>query len=170
MQRLVIIGNSGSGKSYLARQLGERLSLPPIHLDHWFWEPGGFTHKRPQEAVFQQIATAKQAERWIVEGVYGELAVRFFSRAEGLIWLNLDWETCRNNLFGRGPQDPDPLDPAAQADFQELIIYASNYWSRVGPRSYTGHQELFDSFDGRRLVLRSRNAIDALIADPSALD
>ncbi len=167
MQRIVIIGNSGSGKSSLTRQLGARLSLPPIHLDGWFWEPGGFTHKRPQEIVFQQIATAKQAERWIVEGVYGELAARFFSRAEGLIWLNLDWKTCRSNLLTRGPQDPDPLDPAAQANFQELIRYAASYWSRTGPRSFSGHQALFESFAGRKLMLRSRDASDALLADLS---
>jgi adenylate kinase family enzyme len=169
MQRIVIIGNSGSGKSYLTRQLGARLSLPPIHLDEWFWEPGGFTVKRPQDAVFQQIATAKQAERWIAEGVYGELTERFFSRAEGLIWLNMDWQTCRNNLLSRGPQDPDPTDPAALADFEVLIEYASNYWLRTGPRSFSGHQALFDRFGGRKLILRERRAIDALLADYASL-
>ena len=76
MQRIIIIGNSGSGKSYLARKLGERLSLPPIYLDHWFWEPGGFTHKRPEKLVFQQIATAHQAERLIVRGISAALAGR----------------------------------------------------------------------------------------------
>jgi ATP-dependent protease HslVU (ClpYQ) ATPase subunit len=41
MHRVVIIGNSGSGKSYLARRLSEQLTLPLIHLDALFWEPGG---------------------------------------------------------------------------------------------------------------------------------
>ena len=170
MQRLVIIGNAGSGKSYLAHRLGERLSLPEIHLDAWFWEPGGFTRKRPQDVVFRLVDNAKQAQRWIAEGVYGELAVRFVGRAEGLIWLNLDWETCRANLLRRGPQDPDPLTPAAQADFLGLLEYASKYWTRTGPRSFVGHRELFDSFTGRKWMLRSRADIDALLADVSILD
>lgn len=170
MQRLVIIGNAGSGKSYLSRQLGERLSIPAIHLDVWFWEPGGFSQKRPQHVVYQLIDKAKQGDRWIAEGVYGELAVRFFGRAEGLIWLNLDWESCRANLLQRGPQDPDPLTPAAQADFLALLDYAAAYWSRSGPRSFIGHQELFEAFPGRKWMLRSRAAIDALLADVSSLD
>ena len=33
MRRVVILGCAGSGKTTLARTMGERLSLPVIHLD-----------------------------------------------------------------------------------------------------------------------------------------
>lgn len=36
MRRVLIIGNSGGGKSTLARRLGEKLGLPVIHLDVLF--------------------------------------------------------------------------------------------------------------------------------------
>ena len=44
--RTVIFGNSGSGKSWLARRLGEKRSTPVVHLDEIFWLPGGFNAKR----------------------------------------------------------------------------------------------------------------------------
>ena len=43
--RILIIGNSGSGKSWLASQLSEKLQYKTIHFDKHFWEPGGFNKK-----------------------------------------------------------------------------------------------------------------------------
>ena len=40
MERIVIIGCGGAGKSTLARQLGEKLDIPVVHLDKLFWRPG----------------------------------------------------------------------------------------------------------------------------------
>jgi adenylate kinase family enzyme len=47
--RIIIIGNSGSGKTWLARQLAEDAPCPVIHLDDIFWEPGGFDKPKPFE-------------------------------------------------------------------------------------------------------------------------
>ena len=40
MQRVVILGRGGAGKSTLARRLGELVGLPVIELDKHFWQPG----------------------------------------------------------------------------------------------------------------------------------
>lgn len=37
MKKIIIIGSGGAGKSTLAKQLGEKLELPVIHLDALFW-------------------------------------------------------------------------------------------------------------------------------------
>ena len=73
MERSIIIGNSGSGKTHLARRLGSRFGYPLIHLDRLFWEPGGFTRKRPIDVVQADIALLAQQPTWVVEGVFGEL-------------------------------------------------------------------------------------------------
>ena len=40
MERVVVIGNSGGGKSVLARQLAAKLNLPCIEVDSILWKPG----------------------------------------------------------------------------------------------------------------------------------
>ena len=40
MERVMIIGCGGAGKSTLARQLGEVTGLPVVHLDKLFWKSG----------------------------------------------------------------------------------------------------------------------------------
>jgi adenylate kinase family enzyme len=170
MQRIVILGNSGSGKSYLARKLGQRLSITPTHLDELFWEPGGFNQKRPQEVVFQDIEDIGKRHQWIVEGVFGELAQRFLDSAECLIWLDMDWEYCQANLLHRGSESSKQLDKAqADENFGKLLAWASQHWTRHDLRSFDGHKGLFDSFRQHKRILRSRSDMDVLISDPSVL-
>ena len=40
MQRVLVIGISGAGKSTFSRALAARTGLPLIHLDKEFWRPG----------------------------------------------------------------------------------------------------------------------------------
>jgi adenylate kinase family enzyme len=40
MRRIMIVGQPGSGKSWLAGQIGKRLGLPVHHMDHIHWQPG----------------------------------------------------------------------------------------------------------------------------------
>ena len=37
MERILMIGCGGAGKSTLARALGEKLGLPVVHLDKLWW-------------------------------------------------------------------------------------------------------------------------------------
>ena len=170
MQRIVIIGNSGAGKSYLASQLGAHFSIPVTHLDTLFWKPGGYTHKRPDGVVLRDIRTIRKNEQWIVEGVFGELVAHFLDHADGLIWLNMDWETCRKNLLDRGSESEQQRDPeAAKKSFAKLLTWASQYWDRDDARSFHGHQTLFDVFEGHKWVFQSRLEVDRVVHDPSTL-
>ena len=40
MQRILVMGSSGSGKSTFARRLSEATGIPFVSLDALFWKPG----------------------------------------------------------------------------------------------------------------------------------
>jgi adenylate kinase family enzyme len=40
MQRILVMGPPGCGKSTLARHIGERYGLPVFHLDQAYWQAG----------------------------------------------------------------------------------------------------------------------------------
>jgi hypothetical protein len=80
VQRVAIVGSGGAGKSTLARELGQRLGLPVIHLDQRFWRPGWLETETEEWAATQQELAA--ADRWIRDGNYGAtLDVRLAGRA-----------------------------------------------------------------------------------------
>ncbi|WP_293406902.1 hypothetical protein [Phenylobacterium sp.] len=68
MRRVVILGNSGSGKSRLGRRLSCALDIPVVHLDPLYYGPG-WTHGDP--LVFRQrVSAALAGDAWIVDGSF----------------------------------------------------------------------------------------------------
>lgn len=154
--RMIIVGNSGSGKTWLAKKLAKDDECQVIHLDNIFWEPGGFNKKRQPEVVAKMIAESRNGESWIAEGVFGELAEKFIKRAQCFVWLDIDWPTCRNRLLKRGSESNRHMGrEASEEGLRELLEWASLYYKRDNARSYKGHKKLINDFHGEKIYLNS---------------
>jgi adenylate kinase family enzyme len=53
--RVLVFGNSGSGKTTYALALAHRYSLAHLDLDSIVWEPGQIAVQRPSEAVMASL-------------------------------------------------------------------------------------------------------------------
>jgi adenylate kinase family enzyme len=164
LMRTVIIGNSGSGKSRLARSLSEFYSLPIINLDRLFWMPGGFNEKRSKDEVSREVELKQKENSWIVEGVFGELAELFLPRTQTLIYLDMDWDACESGLKSRGSESSRQMDPIkAEENFSKLLLWAEQYWTRTDLRSHVGHLRLFSDFAGNKFKFTSRAEVDEFL-------
>lgn len=163
--KLVIVGNSGSGKTRLAKGLAAIASVPVVHLDELFWQAGGFDLKRPELEVASLMGSARAQPGWVVEGVFGELAAPFLQDASALIWLNLDWGICEARLRARGSESKAHMGRAqSEAGLARLLAWASTYPTRGDARSLAGHQALFTQFAGSKACLRSEAEVSDLLA------
>ena len=66
MERILIIGGNGSGKTTFARSLAEKTRLPLVHLDSLYW-------KENWESVGREVFDARlevelNKPRWILDG------------------------------------------------------------------------------------------------------
>ena len=150
--RTVIVGNSGSGKSWLAKRMGENTATPVIHLDEIFWLPGGFNDKRSASDVLNLVNARKDEADWIVEGVFGDLAAQFLHSAQTLIWLDFPWPVCKQRLETRGSESKAHMGRVqSEQGVRELIQWAEAYYSRSGSCCYAAHLGLLESFTGQQL-------------------
>lgn len=103
-KRMLIMGNGGCGKTWLAHRISERLGFPAIHLDDMHWEPGHYGKARDTALRDDDVKAAAQADEWVMEGVYGQLVNMVLDRVTTLIWIDLPEEECIANIKERGIQ------------------------------------------------------------------
>jgi adenylate kinase family enzyme len=86
MQRIVVVGITGSGKSTLGMQLAQRLNLPFVELDALHWEANWTP--APLEVFRARVDQALAGQQWVVGGNYSKARDLIWIRADTLIWLD----------------------------------------------------------------------------------
>ena len=66
MNKVMIIGNGGGGKTVLAYQLAEKYGLPLIEIDALQFQSGWVPTAEP--VLRQAIETAQETDRWLIDG------------------------------------------------------------------------------------------------------
>ena len=93
MERIMIIGCGGAGKSTLARQLGEKLNLPVVHLDQIWWKPGNWQHLEREE--FDRLLKEEvEKPRWILDGNFNRTMETRLEFCDTVIYLDFSRWIC----------------------------------------------------------------------------
>jgi adenylate kinase family enzyme len=95
VQRIVVVGCSGTGKSTVARQVADRLGLAHIELDS-LWHLPGWEHRPPEE--FRCLLAARMeaaVDGWVICGNYVTPSEQLHldpghnGSADTVVWLDL---------------------------------------------------------------------------------
>ncbi|MBQ6261191.1 MAG: adenylate kinase [Firmicutes bacterium] len=156
MERVLVIGSPGAGKSSFARGVREKSGLPLYYLDMIWHLPDRTTVTR--EEFDRRLEEILREDRWIIDGNYGRTLERRLMRCDTVFLLDLPVEVCLEGAKERvGKQREDlpwkeeELDP----EFRRWII---DFPKEQLPRIY----ELLEQYkEGRQIVVfRSREEED----------
>jgi adenylate kinase family enzyme len=150
MYRILIFGNSGSGKSTMARRLSAKLAIPHLDLDQLAWSSPGVRKPLVDSSRALEEFRARN-EAWIAEGSYGDLIDLLIPHATEVRFLNPGTEACVANCQRR-PWEPEkygsPEEQNANLDF--LLQWVRQYGTRSDEYSLARHRSLYDGFSGRK--------------------
>lgn len=158
MQRILVVGSPGAGKSTFARDLARRSGLPLIHLDAQYHLPGWV---EPPEEVWQaRLGELLAGDRWIIDGNYGGSMDRRLARADTAIWLDYPGWLCLLRVVKRivtlhGKVRPDAAPGCPERLDWEFLHYVAMFRRAKTPAL----ERRMDTFSGT--VIRFRTPVEA---------
>jgi adenylate kinase family enzyme len=138
LQRVLVIGPCGAGKSTLAVELAQKLNLPVFHMDQLNWQPGWVESSKDE--IREKLAGIVAADCWLIDGTYGGTLGERLVRADTVVYLDYPIRLCVARLLRRiwtyrGRTRPDMTEGCPERFDLEFLIYLLRWNS--GPRLRT---------------------------------
>lgn len=150
--RILIFGNSGSGKSWKARELAQQHQLAHLDLDTIYFVPGLIAVARPMAQVLADLRMFIDTHQaWVAEGCYGDVIEAALPFCSELLFMNPGKDVCLTNN-GKRPWEPHKYASKEQQDsmLPLLLDWVGKYYQRDDNCSYACHRRVFDSFVGAK--------------------
>ena len=162
MQRVLVIGSGGAGKSAFAVRLGRATGLPVIHLDAAYWKPGW--REPSKDAWAARVTQLLAGEHWIMDGNYGGTLEQRLAACDTVVFLDMPrllciWRVLKRFVQYRGRTRPDVTAGCPEQLTAAFLSWIWTYPEQRRPRILARLARL--SPEQQALIFRSPKAVDA---------
>lgn len=161
MNRAIIIGCPGSGKTTFAEKLNKVTGLPLYHLDA-IWHKPDKTHI-PREEFDERIKEIFSTEKWIIDGNYKRTIEMRLKECDTVFLFDLPVDVCiqgATDRIGKERYDLPWLETELDSEFKRFI-------EEFPETTLCSIYALLENYkDNRKIIIfKSRNEADMFIAD-----
>ncbi len=99
MEKVMVIGCPGSGKSTFSKTLHQITGLPLFHLDLLFWTADGKTVER--SVFLRRLSQVQRQEKWILDGDYISTMEQRMKACDTVFFLDYPVKVCLDGINER---------------------------------------------------------------------
>lgn len=158
MNRVLIIGCPGSGKTTFAKRLKEKNHLPLYHLD-LIWHKADKTHIS-RDVFDARLDAILAEEKWMIDGHYQRTLEKRLIQCDTVFLFDLPYEICLSGAMNRVGQKRDEL-PWQETEFDEALKREiERFPFEKRPKVY----DLLEKYKHKQtIIFRDRESADAFL-------
>ncbi|WP_379138860.1 DNA topology modulation protein [Paenibacillus sp. sgz500958] len=165
MNRIIVIGSAGAGKSTLSQKMGTILNLPVVHLDKYYWKPNW--QPTPNEEWDQIVIDLTMQDQWIIDGNYSRTMDLRMARADLIIFLDMPRWLCMYRILKRRvmyhkKSRPDMNEECPERIDFEFIQWVWNYRKRGRKKTLLRLEQLKDQKE--IMIINNRKQLKEFIS------
>lgn len=167
IQKIAIIGSSGSGKSTFAKELSHTLHLPLFHLDSLYWKPNW--EKTEKDAWIALQENLVQKSKWIIDGNYNSTLDIRICAADTIFFLNYSRITCISGVLRRylTRKRADDISGCRERLSLAFLLWIWNYPRNNAPKMIDALQK--HASTKRIFIFANRRELNDFIANTKTL-
>jgi adenylate kinase family enzyme len=155
VRRVVVLGNTGSGKSTFGAALAAKLDVPYADSDDLFWLPGW--QEVDNDTFRSNLDRATTGDGWVLVGNYLSRATDItWPRATDIVWLDLPLPTVLYRSVKRTATRSITRELVCNGNTEKLLFLL--------PERFSGEKPLWQY--AREHHANVRPIIEAMLAEP----
>ena len=160
MNKAIIIGCPGSGKSTFSRALHKLTDLPLFHLDLLNWNSDKTTVSK--EVFLERLQNVLVLDKWIIDGNYGSTIELRLKECDTVFFLDYPVEICIDGIKQRKGKERSDIPWIETENDEEFMEFIRNYNIQSRPKVLS----LLEKYSEKDIVIfKSREEADNYISE-----
>ncbi len=160
MNKIIVIGCPGSGKSTFSKKMNKITGIPLYHLDMMYWNSNKTIVDK--DIFLERLLSTIQTNKWIIDGNYSSTMELRIQYCDTIIFLDYPLDICLSGIKERKGKERTDIPWIENEDDVEFIEFVKRFNLENRPRII----ELLEKYSSKSIyIFKSRDEANTFLND-----